>query len=181
MRRAILEINACGMATTKTDLETFCQCTLLASEQQYNCELLERDLQRNGGSSQDEDEITDPLGKSMRYLLRKEFIQIQKNDSTNENHFVATRLGRACLASSLPPNDALDLRRDLQKSRESFVVETELHAIYLVTPYSICSSIGDNFDWTYYLDVLEKLPPPMRRVGGLVGVKESNSERNFVC
>lgn len=173
-----MEINACGIATTKSDLETFCQCTLLALEQQYNCEILERDLERNGASSQDEDGITDPLGKSMRHLLRKEFIQIQMNDSTNENNFVATRLGRAVLASSLPPDDALELRKELQRSREAFVVETELHAIYLVTPYSICNSI-DNLDWTYYLDIWEKLPPPMRRVGDLVGIKESKSEERI--
>ncbi|XP_037047750.1 DNA polymerase theta isoform X2 [Bradysia coprophila] len=172
LKRAILEINACGMATTKADLEAFCQCTLYASEQHYKCEILERDLIRTGTSTQDEGRIiTDPIGISMSHLLRKEFIQLQRNDSTNETNFIATRLGRACLASSLPPDDALDLRKELQKSRESFVVETELHAIYLVTPYSICNSVR-NMDWTYYLDIWEKLPPPMRRVGELVGVRE---------
>lgn len=72
----------------------------------------------------------------------------------------------------MPPNYGLILRAELQKSRESFVVETDLHAIYLVTPLSICNELY-NIDWTYYLDLWEKLPAPMRRVGKLVGVKEA--------
>lgn len=193
--QAILEINASGMVTTKADLEAFCQCTLLASEKQaqYKCEILERDLVGNSTSSQDKDGNSNPIGICMRFLLKKEFIRLQMNDNTKENNFVATRLGSACLgnksyqinrfskmvinskhftASNLPPKDGLILRAELQKSRESFVVETDLHAIYLVTPLSICNDL-QNIDWAYYLTLFESLPAPMQRVGELVGVSEA--------
>lgn len=75
-------------------------------------------------------------------------------------------------ASSLPPKDGLLLFAELQKSRHCFVLESELHAIYLVTPYSVCYQLQD-LNWLLYLDLWEKLSPAMRKVGELVGVKES--------
>lgn len=72
----------------------------------------------------------------------------------------------------MPPGDGFILFSELQKSRQSFVVETDLHAIYLVTPLSICYQMQD-IDWMCYLDMWEKLPASHRRVGDLVGVRES--------
>lgn len=76
------------------------------------------------------------------------------------------------IASSIPPCDGIILYSELQKARQSFVLETELHAIYLVTPFSVCYQIQE-IDWLLYLDLWEKLSVPMQRVGELVGVKES--------
>lgn len=55
---------------------------------------------------------------------------------------------------------------------ESFVLETDLHAIYLVTPLSVCYTIHE-IDWSYFLDLFERLPKSKIRVGELVGVKLS--------
>ncbi len=71
----------------------------------------------------------------------------------------------------MPPKDLLILRAELQKASESFVVETDLHAIYLVTPLSMCGELY-GLDWMYYLNLWEKLSAPMRRVAELVGVRE---------
>lgn len=76
------------------------------------------------------------------------------------------------LASSMPPTDGLILFAELQKSRRCFVLESELHAVYLVTPYSVCYQLQD-LDWLLFLDLWEKLTPAMKKVGELVGVKES--------
>lgn len=76
------------------------------------------------------------------------------------------------IASSIPPGDGFILYSELQKARQSFVLETELHAIYLVTPFSVCYQIHE-IDWLLYLDLWEKLSMPMQTVGQLVGVKES--------
>lgn len=86
--------------------------------------------------------------------------------------------GNTISAASMAPDDALALRKDLQKSRELFVVETDLHAIYLVTPLPHRDTLS-NLDWTYYMDLWEKLPAPMRRVGDVVGVREGNNPREF--
>lgn len=72
----------------------------------------------------------------------------------------------------MPPEDGFLLFSELQKSRQCFVLESDLHAIYLVTPYSVCYQIHE-IDWVMFLDLWEKLPTHMRRVGELVGVRES--------
>lgn len=71
----------------------------------------------------------------------------------------------------MSPGDGFLLFSELQKARQCFVLETELHAIYLVTPLSVCYQMQD-IDWMCFLDMWEKLPASMRRVGELVGVKD---------
>ena len=46
--------------------------------------------------------------------------------------FVPTQLGSAVLASSLGPDEGLKVFAELQKARQCFVLENELHIIYLV-------------------------------------------------
>lgn len=56
------------------------------------------------------------------------------NDDPNskETRYIATQLGLACLASSLSPDEGLQVFLELQKARKCFVLENELHIIYLV-------------------------------------------------
>lgn len=75
-------------------------------------------------------------------------------------------------ASSMPPSEGFLLFSELQKARQCFVMESELHAVYLVTPFSVCYQIQE-IDWMAYLDMWEKLSNSMRQIGTLVGVKES--------
>lgn len=179
LKRAILEIIAAGMATTKNDLERFTNSTLLASEQSIFFTYVE-ETDRNDASkrkpsqneSLDEQSNADPISNCIHFLLKFEFIRKISNEETGETQFVSTRLGNACLASSMPPGDGFLLFSELQKSRQNFVLESELHAVYLVTPFSVCYQLQD-IDWLAYLDMWEKLPSAMRRVGELVGVKES--------
>ncbi|ENN73478.1 hypothetical protein YQE_09903, partial [Dendroctonus ponderosae] len=83
---------------------------------------------------------------------------------------MTTSLGKACL-SSIAPDEGLTLFTELEKARQCFVLETELHLIYLVTPYSACQTWG-NIDWMMYLDFWDKLSSAMKRVGKLVGVSD---------
>lgn len=76
------------------------------------------------------------------------------------------------MSSSLPPEEGLALFTELEKARQCFVLETELHLIYLVTPYSVCNQ-WNNLDWMLFLELWEKLSSSMKRVGELVGVCES--------
>ena len=46
--------------------------------------------------------------------------------------YYPTQLGSACLASSLSPDEALIVFRELLKARKNFVLENELHLIYQV-------------------------------------------------
>ncbi|KAF8359664.1 polq-1, partial [Pristionchus pacificus] len=81
-----------------------------------------------------------------------------------------TQLGRASLASSLPPEAALFVFTDLRVASRSLALDTELHMLYLVTPvnYGVFSSV----DWNVLHRVFVKLEPEERNVARLVGVTE---------
>lgn len=140
--------------------------------EEYKAQTQSKKKAKTIASELDEIEDTDLVGKCMRFLERYEFIRLQFDEEINEIKFVSTRLGYACLASSMPPSDGFFLFSELQKARQNFVLETELHAIYLVTPLSVCYQLQE-IDWLFYLDMWEKLSTAMQRVGELVGVKES--------
>lgn len=165
LKRALLEVISSGVASTKQDIDSFFNCTLLSAQRKIAAAVQEEQQE------QEEDEahfICDALD----FLLEYEFIRLQTDEETGMQNYVATRLGAACLASSMPPTDGLLLFAELQKSRRCFVLESELHAVYLVTPYSVCYQMQD-VDWLLYLDMWEKLSPAMKKVGELVGVKEA--------
>lgn len=185
MKRALLEIIASGVATTRCELEEFVKCTLYHSENQFEINYFDHILDEYKANAHnkkskrtqsadrtDEIDDLDLIGKCMRYLEHYEFIRLQFDEEMQELKFVSTRLGYACLASSMPPSDGFFLFSELQKARQNFVIETELHAVYLVTPFSVCYQLQE-IDWLFYLDMWEKLSNSMQRVGELVGVKES--------
>lgn len=106
MKRAILEIIASGMASTKTDLEAFCDCTLLSTEKQikFKCEFVDKVVASSGvndilSQEDNEDYESDPIGTCIRFLWKHEFIRTQMNDANNEINFISTRLGNACLGN----------------------------------------------------------------------------------
>lgn len=180
LKRAILEIIAAAVATTKADLEMFAKCTMLASDRDISFVYVEADVVATANSSAKpkdstalpNDQSLDPIADCMTFLIRYEFVRLQLNEETSEMNYIATRLGTACLASSMPPNDGFLLFSELQKSRQSFVLESDLHAVYLVTPFSVCYQMQD-IDWLGYLDMWERLPASTRRVGEMVGVREA--------
>ena len=55
------------------------------------------------------------------------------SDGSEVDHYQATQLGAAVLASSLSPDEGLVVFAELQKARRCFVLENELHVIYLVS------------------------------------------------
>lgn len=158
----MLEVISSGVVSSREDIDCFVNCTLLNA--QNSVQQAEEEEEKEDDSSY----VCDALD----FLLEYEFIRLQTDEETDTQKYVATRLGAACLASSMPPTDGLILFAELQKSRRCFVLESELHAVYLVTPYSVCYQLQD-VDWLLYLDMWEKLNPAMKKVGELVGVKEA--------
>ncbi|XP_055628365.1 DNA polymerase theta [Toxorhynchites rutilus septentrionalis] len=180
LKRAILEIIASGVARTTVDLETFVNCTLYSCEKKcpfrFNLESLEdmTAVKRTSSGSKptEESDKPNPIASCVRFLLDYEFIRLQRSEETDGTFLISTSLGNACLAASMPPLDGFLLFSELQKSRQCFVLETELHAIYLVTPYSV-SYQWQNIDWMAYLDRMERLSGAEKRVAELVGVREA--------
>uniref|UniRef100_B3P470 DNA polymerase theta n=1 Tax=Drosophila erecta TaxID=7220 RepID=B3P470_DROER len=162
LKRALLEVISSGVASTKQDIDCFVNCTLLSAQKAFQAK--DKPL--------DEDSDSHYINDALDFLVEYEFVRLQRDEEEETTSYVATRLGAACLASSMPPTDGLILFAELQKSRRCFVLESELHAVYLVTPYSVCYQLQD-LDWLIYLDMWEKLSPAMKKVGELVGVKEA--------
>lgn len=150
--RAVLEMIASQVLCSKLELDLYSKCTLLFTQQTLS-------------SSQNK-----LLENTLEELKNYELVRVQKDEE--EMQYVATSLGKACLSASMAPNDGLSLFLELQKARQCLVLETDLHLIYLVTPYSVSSQWGD-IDWLHLLTLWESLTKAMKRVGELVGVKES--------
>ncbi|XP_053604168.1 DNA polymerase theta [Plodia interpunctella] len=150
--RAILEMIASQVLCTKEELDYYSKCTLLFVQQHIT---VSQNLL---------------LDSTLDELINYELVRIQEDGT--EKRYVATPLGKACLSSSMAPNDGLSLFCELQKARQCLVLETDLHLIYLVTPYSVSSQWGD-IDWLHLLTLWESLTKAMKRVGELIGVQES--------
>ncbi|XP_034114797.2 DNA polymerase theta [Drosophila albomicans] len=164
LKRALLEVISSGVASTREDIDNFVNCTLLSAQSSLGEEQAQEEQQHEDDSNH--------INDALDFLIEYEFVRLQTDEEADKQNYVATRLGTACLASSMPPTDGLILFAELQKSRRCFVLESELHAVYLVTPYSVCYQLQD-VDWLLYLDMWEKLNPAMKKVGELVGVKEA--------
>uniref|UniRef100_A0A182SAY3 Helicase C-terminal domain-containing protein n=1 Tax=Anopheles maculatus TaxID=74869 RepID=A0A182SAY3_9DIPT len=172
LTRAVLEIISSGSVTTSEDLESFVNATLYSCERAHRFTVNDDDLLRKQApktkqlpSGGDDDgngtEDTDPIAACISFLLEYEFIRLLQPDDPDGHGqrtvLSATRLGHACLAASLPPKDGFLLFSELQRARQCFVLESELHAIYLVTPYSVAYQ-WQQIDWMDFLDLWEKLP-----------------------
>ncbi|XP_070597995.1 DNA polymerase theta isoform X2 [Erythrolamprus reginae] len=159
MLRAILEIIVSGVASSSEDIQSYASCTLLAASL--------RDFQ---DSRQEQEKICDgSIETCVKWLLEKEFIMISVSDVGKEI-YRPTHLGSATLFSSFSPKAALEIFADLQRAMKSFVLENDLHSLYLVTPvYEDWTKI----DWYQFFCLWEKLPASLRRIAQLVGIEES--------
>ena len=145
MKRAILEVVSSGTACKVSEIETYISCTLLFAEL--------NEKMSNGTKSKTptkkEDVTKTLLQSTIDFLLKNDFIGIRQNEAlqdkkqqakdsstgegcTNGQYF-ATQLGMATVASALSPDEALVVFAELRKARRNFVLENELHIIYLVS------------------------------------------------
>ena len=144
MKRAILEVISSGTACKVSEIETYISCTLLFAE-------LNEKMSKGAKSktpTKKEDVTKTLLQLTIDFLLKNDFIGIRHNEAhqdkkqqakatpTSEGctsgHYFATQLGMATVASALSPDEALVVFAELRKARRNFVLENELHIIYLV-------------------------------------------------
>ncbi|XP_030272825.1 DNA polymerase theta isoform X3 [Sparus aurata] len=165
MLRAILEIIVGGVASTPQDVRLYASCSLLAAS--MKCESKkESNEETNKGA----------IEASVEWLMDNEFISIQKEGQ--EEQYCPTQLGAATLSSSLSPPEALGVFADLQRAMKGFVLENDLHILYLITPlYAEWTTI----DWYQFFCQWEQLSSSMKRVAELVGVQEGFLARSVSC
>ncbi|KAG7210234.1 hypothetical protein KM043_011783 [Ampulex compressa] len=147
--RALLEAVASDVVRTSADLELYTNCTLVSFSKG--------------------DEIKNPSKDAVQFLVDNEFVLLRTIEQ--EEKWIATALGKACLAASIPPREGLILFEELQRARKCFVLDTELHVIYLVTPINAGSQIP-KIDWMVFLEQWKAISESERRVGNLVGIEE---------
>uniref|UniRef100_A0A670JQ90 DNA polymerase theta n=1 Tax=Podarcis muralis TaxID=64176 RepID=A0A670JQ90_PODMU len=159
MIRAILEIIVNGVASSPEDIQSYASCTLFGASL--------KDFTDNG--TEQERNCHGSIDACVKWLLKNEFILISVSD-TGKEIYCPTHLGSATLFSSFSPVAALEIFADLQRAMKSFVLENDLHSLYLVTPvYEDWAKI----DWYRFFCMWEKLPASMKRVAELVGIEES--------
>lgn len=111
LKRAILEIIAAGVATTRHDLKAFVESTLLYADTRMEIKYFDEILDEFGHQSksstrtrklsESEARNLDFVGQCMHFLERYEFIRLQYDDTCQEINYIATRLGYACLGKFL--------------------------------------------------------------------------------
>ncbi|XP_030584547.1 DNA polymerase theta isoform X2 [Archocentrus centrarchus] len=156
MLRAILEIIVGGVASTPQDVRSYASCSLLAAS-------MKCDTKKDSKEETSKGSIED----CVEWLMENEFINIQKDG--RDERYCPTQLGAATLSSSLSPPEALGIFADLQRAMKGFVLENDLHTLYLITPlYAEWTTI----DWYQFFCLWEQLSSSMKRVAELVGVQE---------
>lgn len=186
LKRALLEIIASNMANTRSELESYINQTLYCQGNEISFDYFTKNTDEDlkafvenksqkkvndlGVNGKRKTAVVDPIKDSMNFLLEYDFVRLHHGDE--EIKFVPTRLGVACLSSALPPKDGFMLFAELQKARQNFVLECDLHAIYLVTPFSVTKQLRD-LDWVHFSNIYDSLPEVMKRVGSMVGVSET--------
>ncbi|XVF35495.1 hypothetical protein REPUB_Repub18cG0150400 [Reevesia pubescens] len=145
MTHAILEVVAGGMVQTASDINRYVRCTLLNSTKPF-------------------EDVVKSAQDSLRWLCHRNFLEW--NDKTKL--YGATPLGCAAFGSSLCPEESLIVLDDLSRAREGFVLASDLHLVYLVTPINV----EVEPDWELYYERFMELSALEQSVGYRVGVAE---------
>ncbi|KAI3822055.1 hypothetical protein L1987_09636 [Smallanthus sonchifolius] len=145
MTHAILEVVAGGIVQTANDIHRYVRCTLLNSTQPF-------------------EDVVKSAKDSLKWLCHRKFLEWSEETKL----YSTTPLGRASFGSSLCPEESLIVLDDLSRAREGFVLASDLHLVYLVTP----TNVGVEPDWELYYERFMQLPALDQSVGNRVGVQE---------
>ncbi|EXC32791.1 DNA polymerase theta [Morus notabilis] len=156
MIHAILEVVAGGIVQTANDIHRYVRCTLLNSTKPFQ-------------------DVVKSAQESLRWLCHRKFLEWNEDTKL----YSTTPLGRASFGSSLSPEESLVkilvfcvhypiVLDDLSRAREGFVLASDLHLVYLVTPINV--DVEPN--WELYYQRFMELSPLDQSVGYRVGVME---------
>ncbi|KAM1247252.1 hypothetical protein TB2_043362 [Malus domestica] len=145
MTHAILEVVAGGMVQTANDIHRYVRCTLLNSTKPFQ-------------------DVVKSAQESLRWLCHRKFLEWNEDTKL----YSITPLGRAAFGSSLCPEESLIVLDDLSRAREGFVLASDLHLVYLVTPINV----DVQPDWELYYERFMELSALDQSVGSRVGVTE---------
>ncbi|TLD20653.1 hypothetical protein PspLS_08481 [Pyricularia sp. CBS 133598] len=144
IQRALLEVIAIRLATSRSSLDEYIHKTLL-----YH--------------SVDAKEIDTHVETSLANLEKLKFITMGDFQT-----YEATQLGKAIVAGALDPEDGTFIHNELKKALQAFVMDGDLHVLYTFTPVH---EFASDINWRVFWNEMEGLDESGLRVLNLLGVQ----------
>lgn len=145
IKRALLEIIAIRMASSRDSLGDYVKCSLFWHT------VAPKSLE-------------DIVGNAIGELIALGLVQ----EADFEHCLEPTKLGMAVVASGLNPEDGVFVHSDLRRAIESFVMDGDLHIIYLFTPVQTTGLA--EISWQTFRNQLDLLDDSGLRAMRLIGV-----------
>lgn len=145
VQRAILEVIAIRLATSKESLDEYISKTMLS----YSAE--SESIQANVHASLED-------LQSMGFVTVDNFLNYQ-----------ATRLGKAIVASAFDPEDGVFIHNEMKKALQAFVMDGEMHVLYNFTP--VYDLGGTQINWRVFWNEMEQLDESGLRVMNFLALK----------
>ncbi|NWV58979.1 HELQ Helicase, partial [Malurus elegans] len=158
MQSLLLSLVGLKIAATHEEVDDFMCCTLLGVQQQ----LLSK-----------EKSLSEIIKDGLENLIEKGLLKgrITEKDHNSKCTLTITPLGKATYKGSIDLAYCNVLYRELKKGLEGLVLESNLHLLYLATPYDMTSTCSP--DWMIYLRQFNQLSATEQKVAEIVGVPES--------
>ncbi|NXR38621.1 HELQ Helicase, partial [Zosterops hypoxanthus] len=158
MQSLLLSLVGLKIAVTHEEVDNFMCCTLLGVQQQLVSK---------------EKSLSEIIKDGLENLIEKGLLKgrISQEDHNSKSTLTITPLGKATYKGSIDLAYCNLLYRELKKGLEGLVLESNLHLLYLSTPYDMTSTCSP--DWMIYLRQFNQLSAAEQKVADIVGVPES--------
>ena len=145
IKRSILEVIATRLANSRFSLEEYVKNSLL-------------------WQTHDHVSVLSMLDAALEDLISTRLIRQTLGES-----YEPTQVGSAIVASALTPEDGIFVQSEMQRALASFVMESEMHCLYLFTPIPSPSQMID-IQWPTFRDHIESMSEPDIRAFTLIGI-----------
>ena len=152
LHRAVLEVIASGCVSTPTQVREYVESTLLYQLVRHDADQVQHVMRQ---------------AKVALDRIREEgFVMWVVDKDTGRGTWQPTNTGIAVHSSGLPPDICRDIVGDLEKAQKAFVLDSDLHLIYLCVPLNEDSPI----DWNRLAFLLKRMDATSSSVSEKVGV-----------
>ncbi|WDK14254.1 DEAD/DEAH box helicase [Colletotrichum graminicola] len=144
IQRALLEVIAVRLATSRDSLDEYIRKTLLSHSSSLEA-------------------LQECVEASLQNLQKMDFVVTDVC-----GNYQPTTLGKAVVAAALDPDDGVFIHKELERALQAFVMDGEMHILYTFTPVQ---NFGTNVNWQVFRNEMENLDDSGHRVLGFLGLK----------